>query len=120
VRAHTANASVEHVGNRIADCVAKHYLTADASIQALDLEREEDWLAVRWEDLGTTHLLTSDPRRECQRREYYCINTVGNAIPDVFYRGVRRMGSHPSQENRCILGFFLPDEAIDEMEKWAA
>jgi len=68
VAAHSAQQSLPHVGNRIADCIAKHYsrrgAILDSRVPRLPLEREEPFISMRSTD-GTPVFTTGDPRRHC-------------------------------------------------------
>jgi len=77
IKAHSDEQSIEHVGNRCADELAKR-ASAPAplhiSTSLLPLEQEEPWLMMReWTAAGTAgRLITADPRRVCFRKLASC------------------------------------------------
>ena len=76
IEAHSDNHTIEHVGNRCADELAKRASSAQlragsqVSIINVPLEQEESWLAMReWDGTTAGRLVTADPRRHCIRKQ---------------------------------------------------
>jgi len=74
VRAHTGGSSAIEVGNRCADEFAKRAAKHDEKVQRIPIEVEDAYVTMI--DKPSKNVITSDCRRECQRR-FQVQNTTG-------------------------------------------
>ena len=68
MRAHTGDATVEALGNRIVDCEAKHNRTTTGPQYQLDLSSCERWAAITERSAHGDRVVTGDIRRAAVRR----------------------------------------------------